>query len=113
MDVLLSQGPAAKQVRIVKAYVSIYTTVYRGQRHSFKFSDYVMLHQEAHNELFDLNEMDAGIKIEDVPMQYDSASSHSIKVNDVLEITLEMHGVISHIRTRLPTEDELENYRQG
>ena len=56
---------------------------------------------------------DAGIKIEDVPMQYDAASSHSIKVNDVLEIPLEMHGVISHIQTRLPTEDELENYRQG
>jgi hypothetical protein len=56
---------------------------------------------------------DAGIKIEDVPMQFDAAFSHSIKVNNILEIPLEMHGVISHIRTRLPTDEELENYWQG
>jgi hypothetical protein len=42
---------------------------------------------------------DAGIKIEDVPMQFDASSSHCIKVNDVLEIPLEMHGVILHIQT--------------
>jgi hypothetical protein len=46
-------------------------------------------------------------------MQFDAASSHSINVNTVLEIPLEMHGVISHIQTQLPTKDELENYRQG
>jgi hypothetical protein len=51
-----AEGPAAEQVRIAKAYASISTTVYRGQRHGFKFSDYMMLHQEAHNELYDLEE---------------------------------------------------------
>jgi hypothetical protein len=57
---------------------------------------------------------DAGIKIKDVPMQFDTSSSlHSIRVNDVLEIPLEMHGVILHIRTQLPTDEELKNYRQG
>jgi hypothetical protein len=35
------------------------------------------------------------------------------KFNNVLEIPLEIHGVISHIRTQLPTNEELENYRQG
>lgn len=51
-----AEGPAAEQVRIAKAYASISTAVYRGQRRGFKFSDYVTLHQEAHNELFDLKE---------------------------------------------------------
>jgi hypothetical protein len=52
-----AEGPAAEQVRIVKANASISTAVYHGQRRGFKFSDYVTLHQEAHNELFDLKEM--------------------------------------------------------
>jgi hypothetical protein len=56
---------------------------------------------------------DTGSKIEDVLMQFHAASSHSIKVNNALEIPLEMHGVISHIQTRLPTDEELESYRQG
>jgi hypothetical protein len=51
-----AEGPAAEQVRIAKAYASISTAVYRGQRRGFKFSDYVTLHQEAHNELVDLKE---------------------------------------------------------
>jgi hypothetical protein len=49
--------------------------------------------------------------IEDAPIQFDASSSPalSIKVKKhmLVEIPLEMHGVISHIRTRLPTKEEL------
>jgi hypothetical protein len=55
----------------------------------------------------------AGITIDDAPIQFDASSSHSIKVNGTLEIPLEMHGVISHLRTRLPTDEELALYRDG
>jgi hypothetical protein len=55
----------------------------------------------------------AGIMIDDAPIQFDASSSHSIKVEGMLEIPLEMHGVISHLRTRLPTDDELALYRDG
>jgi hypothetical protein len=51
-----AEGPAAEQVCIAKAYALISTAIYRDQRHGFKFSNYVTLHQEAHNELFDLKE---------------------------------------------------------
>jgi hypothetical protein len=40
-------------------------------------------------------------------------SSHSIKVKGTLEIPLELHGVILHLRTRLPTDEELALYRDG
>jgi hypothetical protein len=39
--------------------------------------------------------------------------SHSIKVKGMLEIPLEMHGAISHLRTRLPTNDEPVVYHDG
>jgi hypothetical protein len=55
----------------------------------------------------------AGIRIEDVPVQFDSDSSHSIIIDGRLQIPLEMHGVISHINTRLPTQEEIERYREG
>jgi hypothetical protein len=61
--------------------------------------------------------------IEDAPMQLDASSSHSIKkVKDsTVEIPLEMHGVMlemhevisQHLRTRLPTNEEIELYRDG
>jgi hypothetical protein len=57
---------------------------------------------------------DAGIKIEDVPIQFDTSSSHSIKVDGTLEIPLEMHGIISYIKkTQLPTDEELDRYHEG
>jgi hypothetical protein len=55
----------------------------------------------------------AGVTIEDAPIQVDASSSHSIKIRGTLEIPLEMHGVISHLRTRLPTNEEIELYREG
>jgi hypothetical protein len=55
----------------------------------------------------------AGIKIKDVPIQFDALSSHLIKVNGTLDIPLEMHGIISHLKTRLPTSEELELYWAG
>jgi hypothetical protein len=47
------------------------------------------------------------IMIDDAPIQFDASSSDSIKVKGTPEIPLEMHGVISHLRRRLPTNEEL------
>ena len=55
----------------------------------------------------------AGNIVRDVPTQFDNTSSHSITVPGTLEIPLEMHGVISYLDTRLPTAEELEQYRAG
>jgi predicted hotdog family 3-hydroxylacyl-ACP dehydratase len=55
----------------------------------------------------------AGNIVRDVPTQFDKTSSHSITVPGTLEIPLEMHGVISYLDTRLPTAEELEQYRAG
>ena len=55
----------------------------------------------------------AGNIVNDTPIQFDAASSHSIKVPNRVELPLEMRGVISFLSTRLPTESELESYRSG
>jgi hypothetical protein len=55
----------------------------------------------------------AGVIVNDTPKQFDASSSHSIIVVDKLEIPLQMHGVISYLDTRLPTEDEIAEYRAG
>jgi hypothetical protein len=54
-----------------------------------------------------------GIKVDDTPVQFDPNSSHSIVVPDQLEIPLEMHGVASSFWMRLPTDEEIERYRDG
>ena len=55
----------------------------------------------------------AGVQVKDAPIQFDAASSHSVSVPGKLDIPLEMHGVISYLQTRLPTNDEIERYRAG
>lgn len=55
----------------------------------------------------------AGNLIKDVPRQFDSKSLHSIILSNTLEIPLDMHGVIWHMRTRKPTADELQHYQDG
>jgi hypothetical protein len=51
--------------------------------------------------------------VQDAPIQFDLKLTHSITIPGKLEIRLEMHGVISHLRTRKPTEDEIERYQVG
>jgi hypothetical protein len=55
----------------------------------------------------------AGNLIKDVPRQFDSESLHSIILSNTLEIPLDMHGVIWHMRTCKPTADELQHYQDG
>jgi hypothetical protein len=50
-----------------------------------------------------------GVTIEGAPIQLDASSSHSLKVKGAPVIPLQMHGVISHFRTRLPTSEEINN----
>jgi hypothetical protein len=51
-----AEGQAAKLNRKTKAYAALDQSVYRGPRRGFTFDSYVALHQEAHNELLDLDE---------------------------------------------------------
>jgi hypothetical protein len=55
----------------------------------------------------------AGHLVRDAPIQFDASSTHSITVAGKLELPLEMHGVISYIRTRKPTTAEIEQYQSG
>jgi hypothetical protein len=51
--------------------------------------------------------------VQDTPRQFDPQSTHSITIPDKVELPLEMHGVISHLRTRKPTAEEIERYTNG
>ena len=55
----------------------------------------------------------AGNLVRDAPIQFDSTSTHSITIPGRVDLPLEMHGVISHIRTRKPTTSEIEQYQSG
>jgi hypothetical protein len=54
-----------------------------------------------------------GIKVDDMPVQFNPNSSHSIIVSDQLEIPLDMHGVALSFHTQLPTDEEIKRYRDG
>jgi hypothetical protein len=51
-----AEGNSAKRTRKAKAYASLAQARYRGERRSFDFSNYVQIHQDAHNELLELEE---------------------------------------------------------
>jgi hypothetical protein len=49
-----AEGVSSKLTRKAKAYASIMTAMYHRLRRGYTFAHYVKLHQEAHNELLDL-----------------------------------------------------------
>jgi hypothetical protein len=51
-----AEGTSAKITRKQAVYASIGSSSYQGPRKGFTFSNYVTLHQSAHNELLDLGE---------------------------------------------------------
>ena len=51
-----AEGQSAQQTRKALAYATLNTSSYRGPRRGYSFANYVSLHQEAHNELLDLDE---------------------------------------------------------
>ena len=55
----------------------------------------------------------AGILVQEAPTQFDSVLTHSITVPGKLELPLELHGVISHLRTCKPMTAEVERYQAG
>jgi hypothetical protein len=55
----------------------------------------------------------AGNQVHDVPVQFDAKSRHSIVVPGKLELPMALHGVISHLATRKPTQDEISRYQEG
>jgi hypothetical protein len=57
-----AEGQSAQLTRKAKAYASMSSSAFRGQRRGFTFDNYVSIHQDAHNELFDLEEVVAESK---------------------------------------------------
>ena len=55
----------------------------------------------------------AGNLVQDTPKQFNPHSTHSITVPDKVDLPLDMHGVISHLCTRKPTPDEVQQYTNG
>jgi hypothetical protein len=51
-----AEGESVKIMRKAAAYASIASAVFNGNRRGYTFANYVTVHQEAHNELFDLEE---------------------------------------------------------
>jgi hypothetical protein len=52
-----AEGQSAQLTRKAKAYVSMASSAFRGQRRGFTFDNYVSIHQDVHNKLFDLEEV--------------------------------------------------------
>jgi hypothetical protein len=51
-----AKGNLAKRTQKAKAYENLAQARYRGERQNFEFSNYVQIHQDAHNELLELGE---------------------------------------------------------
>jgi hypothetical protein len=51
-----AEGQSAKLTRKTKAYASISSATFRGQRRGFNFDNYISIHLDGHNELIDLEE---------------------------------------------------------
>jgi len=51
-----AEGLSATQTRKAAAYASLNASQYRGARRGYTYDNYVSVHQEAHNELLDLDE---------------------------------------------------------
>lgn len=56
---LQCEGTASKITRKNKAYASIATAAYSGERRTFRFQDYINIHQNAHNEIYDCDPTEA------------------------------------------------------
>ena len=57
-----AEGQSAKLTRKAKAYASMTSAAYRGQRRGYTLDNYVSVHQEAHNELLDFTAFLKGIQ---------------------------------------------------
>jgi hypothetical protein len=52
-----AEGQSAQLKRKAKAYASMASCAFHGQRRGFTFDNYVLIHQDAHNKLFNLEEV--------------------------------------------------------
>ena len=55
----------------------------------------------------------AGHNVQDVPVQFDATSRHFISVTGRIEFSMELHGVISFLSTRKPTNVEIKRSHDG
>lgn len=96
---------SVKQIRICTA-ATVYTDD-NGRDHVLIVHEALNMSEVMDHSLACPNQMRAnGVVVNDVPVQFDATSSHSITVDD-LTIPLELRGVISSFKCRAPTDEEL------
>jgi hypothetical protein len=54
-----------------------------------------------------------GNLVQDMLKQFDPQSAHLITVPNKVELPLDMHGVISHLKTCKPMAEEIKQYTNG
>ena len=98
-------------IRIVNGCVA-YDTI-DGQTYILDINQALDLTETMENSLLCTNQARAhGVVIEDVPKFFDNNSSHSISFpDDSVELPLLLHGPVSYLPVRYPTEEELTSCR--
>ena len=105
--------PAVKEVPIATA-LTIWESPLTGEVWGLVLHEVLYFGDRLQGSLLCPNQLRAaGNKVQDVPVQFDATSRHSITISNRLEIPMEMHGVISFLSTRKPTDDEIERYHAG
>ena len=87
---------------------TVWTDEEEGQRYLLVFHECLFFGDRMNNSLICPNQMrENGLTVHDTPRQYDSTSTHSIRVDD-LSIPLSMNGVVSGFHSDKPTDEEVE-----
>ena len=105
--------PAMKEVAIATA-LTIWESATTGEVWGLVLHETLYFGDRLQGSLLCPNQIRAtGNKVQDIPVQFDATSRHSISVPNRLELPMELHGVISYISTRKPTDAEIERYQAG
>ena len=105
--------PAVKEVPIATA-LTIWESPLTGEVWGLVLHEVLYFGDRLQGSLLCPNQLRAaGNKVQDVPVQFDATSRHLVTISNRLEIPMEMHGVISFLSTRKPTDDEIEREHTG
>jgi hypothetical protein len=102
--------PAVQEVPIATV-LTIWESPMTGERWMLVIHEALYFGERLKESLLCPNQIRAaGNLVQDTPKQFDPQSAHSIIIPNIVELPLEMHGVISHLRTCKLTAKEIEDY---
>lgn len=105
-------GKATKDVPITSV-ATAYDDPTNGQTYVLVFHQVLYFGEKLGHSLLNPNQLRAaGVRVQDVPRQFDRLSSHDILIpneDEPLRIPLTLDGVISGFTTRKPTQEELDD----